>query len=87
MKLKLTYMFLIITGVVIGDLLGMLCQGTGEEYVMWLGNTMEFGFGPTAINFSAFNLTLGLQISTNFLQIIFVLLAIVLAPKVAAAIK
>ena len=87
MKLKLTYFFLIIVAIVTGHYLGVLCAGTEEEMVSWLGAALTFGFPPTVFNFSAVSFTLGVSFSINFLQILFLLLAIVLAPKVATAIK
>ena len=87
MKLKVTYLFLIITAIVTGHYLGIMCSGTGEELVQWLGNALSFGFPPTVFNFAAISFTLGISFSINCLQILFILLAIVLAPKVAAKIK
>ncbi|HAG14508.1 MAG TPA: hypothetical protein DCG49_11710 [Ruminococcus sp.] len=87
MKLKLTYFFTIIAAIVLGHFLGVMCSGTGEELIQWLGTTLDFGFPPTSFNFAAMSLTLGVSFSVNFLQILFVLLAVVLSPKIASAIK
>lgn len=87
MKLKLTYLFLIIIAIMAGYFLGNICAGTSTPSVSWLGATLTFGFEPFTLKFNAFDLTLGLQLAINPLEILFILLAIVLAPKVADAIK
>ena len=87
MKLKLTYLFLIIIAVLCGYYLGISCANSGEPLIAWLGYTLNFGFGPTNVDLSAFNLDIGLHFSINFLQILFIALAVAISPKVAAAIK
>lgn len=87
MKTKLMYLFLIIVAILSGYLLGNLCAGVEEPTVSWLGTGLNFGFDTTTINLHAITLSLGLQVSINPLQVLFILLAIVLAPKVAAKIK
>lgn len=87
MKMKLTYLFLIIIAILSGHLLGNLFLGLNEPMISWLGKSLNFGFDTTTLNFNAITLSLGLQVSINTLQILFILLAIALAPKVAASIK
>lgn len=85
MKLKLTYLFMIITAILLGHVLGNACAG--DPTIAWLGKSLNFGFDTTTLNFSAFTLCIGLQVSINILQILLILIAVALTPKVAAAIK
>jgi hypothetical protein len=87
MKKKLTYLLLIITAILAGYYLGQMCLSLNEPLIDWLGKSLEFGFEPTTIGFSAFTITLGIRFSINFLQILFIALAVVIAPKVAESIK
>lgn len=87
MKMKLTYLFLIIIAVLIGFYLGNACADSGDPLIVWLGYSLDFGFGPVNINLSAFTVDFGLHFSINALQILLIALAITLTPKVAAAIK
>ncbi|MBR6716872.1 MAG: DUF4321 domain-containing protein [Oscillospiraceae bacterium] len=87
MKLKLTYLFLIIIAILSGHYLGNACIATHDPMLEWLGKSLQFGFDPATIGLSAFTFTIGFRIAINFLQVMFIALAIVLAPKVAEAIK
>lgn len=87
MKKKLCYLLLIITAILGGYFLGQVCIGLNEPLLDWLGKSLEFGFEPTTIDLNAFTLTLGIRFSINFLQILFIALAVVIAPKVAESIK
>ncbi len=87
MKNKLIYLLLIILAVVFGYLLGLLCAGMDEPMISWLGTSLNFSLEPTTVDMHAFALTFGLRLAINPIQILFILLAIVLAPKVAASIK
>lgn len=87
MKNKLVYLLMIIMAVVFGYLLGNVCAGLSEPTLSWLGTSVNFGFGPATLDLYAFSITLGLHLSINPIQIIFILLAIVLSPKIAASIK
>lgn len=55
--------------------------------ISWLGTSLNFSLEPTTVDMHAFALTFGLRLAINPIQILFILLAIVLAPKVAASIK
>ena len=87
MKNKLVYLFLIVTAILLGHLMGLACAAVSEPSVNWLGHGLNFGFDTTTINLSAITLSLGLQVSICPMQILCILIAILLAPKVAAAIK
>lgn len=87
MKLKLTYLFLIIIAILCGYYLGNACSNSGEPLLAWLGYTLNFGFGPANINLHAFTIDIGVHFSINSMQILFIALAIAMTPKVAAAIK
>ena len=87
MKLKLTYLFLIIIAILVGHYLGNSCLNTSEPALIWLGKSLSFGVGPNTLDLNAFKLTVDLRVSINFLQILFIILAIFAAPKVSAAIK
>ena len=87
MKNKLVYLFLIIAAILLGHLLGLACAAVADTSVSWLGHSLNFGFDTTTLNLSAFTLSLGLQVSICPMQIICIVFALLLAPKVAAAIK
>lgn len=86
MKRKLVYLFMIITAICAGYFVGKLCVDK-QPYIAWLGKTMEFGFDTTSFNMRAVVMNLGMHFSINFLQIILIIVAIALAPKVSDAIK
>ena len=87
MKLKLTYFFLIVIAIIAGYLLGNYCATLSEPILQWFGKSFSFCLDPTAIHLTAFTITFGISLVVNPLEILFVLIAIVAAPKVAAAIK
>ena len=83
MKNKLVYLLMIILAIVFGYLLGILCAGMDEPMVSWLGTSLDFKLDPATVDLHAFALTFGI----NPIQILFILLAIVISPKIAASIK
>ncbi|MBR4201454.1 MAG: DUF4321 domain-containing protein [Oscillospiraceae bacterium] len=87
MKNKLVYLFLIITAILIGHLLGLACASVADSSVSWLGHSLNFGFDTTTLNLSAITVSFGLQVSICPMQILCILIALLLAPKVAASIK
>lgn len=87
MKMRLTYLFMIIVAIVFGHLLGNACAGMSEPGIAWLGKSLNFGFDTTTFNLTAITLNLGLHVSINTVQILLIILAIAMTPKVAAAIK
>lgn len=87
MKLKLTYLFMIIMAIVFGHLLGNACSGMSEPGIAWLGHSLNFGFDTTTLNLSAITLNIGLHVSINTIQILLIILALAISPKIAEAIK
>ncbi|MBP0971676.1 MAG: hypothetical protein IKX57_08450 [Oscillospiraceae bacterium] len=87
MKLKLTYLFLVIIAILCGFYLGNACLNTSEPALIWLGKSLSFNIGPATLGLNALTFIVELRVSINFLQILFIALAVAAAPKVAAAIK
>ena len=87
MKNKLVYLLMIILAIVFGYLLGNLCAGLDEPTIAWLGTSLNFGMEPATLDLNAFSITFGLRLEINPIQILFILLAIVISPKIAASIK
>lgn len=87
MKNKLIYLLMIIIAIVCGYLLGNLCAGMDEPTVAWLGTALNFGLEPATLDLHAFSITFGLNLAINPIQILLILLAIVVSPKIAASIK
>ena len=87
MKKKLIYLLMIIMAIVFGYLLSNLCAGLDEPTVSWLGTSLSFGLEPATLDLHAFAVTFGLRLSISPIQILLILLAIVLSPKIAASIK
>ena len=53
----------------------------------WLGTALSFGIEPGTLDLHAFAITFGMRVSINPIQILLILLAIVISPKIAASIK
>ena len=87
MKFKLTLLLCIITAVILGALLGGVCADSANPYIHWLGLGKEFGFDTIALNLHVVQLTFGMHININVTQILFIILAIAVSPKIAASIK
>ncbi len=87
MKKKLIYLLMIIMAIVFGYLLGNLLTGLEEPTISWLGTALNFELAPTTLDLHAFAITLGLRLAISPIQILLILLAIVLSPKIAASIK
>lgn len=87
MKKKLIYLLMIIMAIVFGYLLGNLLTGLEEPTISWLGTALNFELAPATLDLHAFALTFGLRLAISPIQILLILLAIVLSPKIAASIK
>ena len=87
MKLKLTYLFLIIFAILCGHFLGDACLNVSEPALRWLGKSLMFDIGPASLGLNAFKLTVTLNVPINFLQIFLIAIAVAIAPKVSDAIK
>lgn len=87
MKLKLTYTFMIIMAVVFGKTLGDACAAMSEPGIIWLGKYLNFGFDTVNFSFSAISLSFGLNISINPIQVLLIILAVAISPKISELIK
>ena len=87
MKFKLTLFFCIVIAAVVGGFLGELAAGSLNPYVKWLGYSAAFGFDTKSLNLHILQLDLGLHLNINVTQLLLVALALVVAPKIAEAIK
>lgn len=87
MKLRLTYLLLIIAAIICGYLLGGWLAGFDEQMIAWFGTNFTLDLSPTTIHFTAITLTLGFNLVINPIEIIFIIIAVLAAPKVAASIK
>lgn len=71
----------ILSGLVIGGLLGQLASGV--EFLWWLSYGQEFGLtSPLVLDLSIIKLTFGLQLKINIASIIGVAIAIFIYRKV-----
>ncbi len=87
MKLKLTYLLLIIIAIICGYLLGNWLVTFDEPIIKWFGTNFTLDLAPTNIHFTALTLTLGFNLVLNPIMIVLILIAVFAAPKVAASIK
>ena len=87
MKRKLVYFFLIVIAIMVGHFVGLMLANDTNSLVAWLGSYMSFGFDTQNIDINVMQLSLGLRFRINFLQILLILLAIVMTPKISDAIK
>ena len=87
MKFKLTLLLCIIIAVILGALLGGVCADSANPYIHWLGLGKSFGFDTIAIDLHVLKFSFGMHVDINVTQILFIILAIVVSPKIAAAIK
>ena len=70
----------ILSGLVIGGLLGQLASGV--DFLWWLGYGSSFGLAePLVLDLSIIKLTFGLVINVNIASIIGILLAILIYRK------
>ncbi len=87
MKFKLTLFFCLVAAVLTGSFLGDLCAKSTYKSVSWLGLGATFGFDTKALDLHVLQMNLGLHVDINILQVLLIALALVLAPKIAKAIK
>ncbi len=85
MKNKLVFLFCIIVAIIIGTFLGELCIDT--PYLEWLGQNFKFGTGLYDLNLHFMQLTLGLNFSINLAQVLMMIIALFVSPKLAAKIQ
>ncbi|MBR6760987.1 MAG: DUF4321 domain-containing protein [Oscillospiraceae bacterium] len=85
MKYKLTLLLCIIVAVIGGAFLGELCVGL--PYIEILGRPFTFGFDTVNVDLHFLRFSFGLMLDVNLTQILLLMIAIVVAPKIAAQIK
>ena len=79
MKNTILLILLIIAALVIGSLIG---TATAEMNGLdWLAYALEVGIDPTPINLIIIKLNFGFQFSMNIAQIIFLIVAVAVYPK------
>ena len=87
MKFKLTLLFCIIIAVISGSFLGSLCAKSAYKSISWLGLSTSFGFETKSLDLHVLQLSIGLHVDINVVQILLIAIALVIAPKIAASIK
>ena len=87
MKLKLTYLLLIIVAIICGYLLGNWFVTFDEPIINWFGTNFSLDLAPTTLHFTAITFTIGFNLVLNPIMILLILIAVLAAPKVAASIK
>lgn len=85
MKNKLVLLFLVVAAGISGGLIGKMVDGV--HGLSWLAYSKSIGLDATTLDLSIFDLTFGIHISMNVAQILLLILALLIAPKVADAIK
>lgn len=75
---------LILAGAIVGSIAAKGAVNT--EMLRWLAYSKEIGVSPTNINLIIFKLTIGFEFSMSVAQIIFMLIAIAVYPKLSKAI-
>lgn len=83
MKKGLLISLFIIAAVVVGALLGSVCEGV--EALNWLAYSKSFSFQPGTFDIDVFSLTFGVSFKMNVAQLILIFIGIFsyykLAPK------
>ena len=77
MKKTIIFIILITAALIIGGLIGKF-SGTDS----WLAYSKGFSFGPATLDLSVLTLTLGISFMMNVAQLIFILIAMLVYPKI-----
>ncbi|MBE6847746.1 MAG: DUF4321 domain-containing protein [Oscillospiraceae bacterium] len=85
MKNKIVFVVTLIFFIILGTFLGTICDNT--PYLEWLGKDFTFSTGVYDLNLHIMQITLGLSVSINLAQGLMMLLALYVAPKLAAKIQ
>ena len=82
MKSKsLFYTLMILSGIVVGTLVGNITRGI--EFLSWLSYGIRFGFDtPVQLSLGVLDLTFGLSINLTVSCIVFIIIAMYIAKKV-----
>ncbi|MCM1227624.1 MAG: DUF4321 domain-containing protein [Clostridium sp.] len=84
MKNKILLIMMILAGAIVGSIVAN--AAAGSDMLGWLSYSKSIGFTPTDISLIIFKLTIGFEFSMSVAQIIFMLIAIAVYPKLAKAI-
>ena len=84
MKNKILLIMLVIAGAIVGSIAAK--GAAGNEMLSWLAYSKGIGISPTSINLVIIKLTVGFEFSLSVAQIIFMLIALALYPKLSKAI-
>ena len=87
MKFKLTLFLCIAVAAVAGAFLGELAGNSLSPYISWLGYKAAFGFDTISFDLHVIQVSFGLHLNINMTQLLLVILAIAVSPKIASAIK
>ncbi len=85
MKNKLVFIFCLIIAIILGTFLGTVCANT--PYLEWLGQNFAFSTGVHDLNLHFLKLTLGVDFSINLAQVLMMIAALFVSPKIAAKIQ
>lgn len=86
MKRFVVYLLSIVFAISAGHYLGKACED-GSEFISWLSKSLDFGMDVQNINMNVFQIAFGFHISINYMQILFIILALVAAPAIIKSIK
>lgn len=84
MKNKILLIMMILAGAIVGSIAAN--AAVGSDMLGWLAYSKSIGFDSTNINLIIFRLTIGFEFSMSVAQIIFMLVAIAIYPKLSKAI-
>ena len=79
MKKTVLLILLLIAGAVVGSLIGTACEGT--DALGWLAYSQRIAIDSTTINLIIAKLTFGIDFSMNIAQVIFMVVAVAVYPK------
>ncbi len=85
MKNKILLIMLILAGAIVGSIAAK--GAVNSDMLSWLAYSKDIGIDPTRIDLIIINFTVGLHFSMNVAQIIFMLIAIAIYPKLSKAIS
>lgn len=79
-KKMVTFILLILTSITLGSFLGSFFDNIHQ--MSWLNYTIKYSLSPMTLDLSFFSLTFGISLSINIAQIILLITAVLLYPKV-----
>lgn len=81
-KRTIAFLFFLLAGIVIGTILGRLCEGV--SFLSWLAYSMSVGLdtaAPLVLDMIVFKVAFGFTLTVNTAQIICVIIALLLYGK------